>query len=319
MNRRERRRKLLEKNKAPTSKTLQEKTAEWLETLSVEECMYIDMYAKDFERADLMEMSAAFKRVFDSILHDYLIDDTLPEMTDVLEMRMIEEGNAIKGAKMGGQYYMAKIDKLKQQIISLYEELKEKGNYKNEKAIVQDIVAEFPTLTPTSIKSVITEHKRVLKRLNAMGVETVVEDTTIAEPQKNLSEDVVVSCSSISDEKEAEEKKQIEVVVENITEKINEVIAEDTTAETKEEPKKSKFRVIKEVVKYDVQGEFGVYHIENKTLNVGDAYNEETGIKSKDEIKEWADKQRQELLNKIALLDATEKEFIEIFEEFIND
>ena len=57
----------------------------------------------------------------------------------------------------------------------------------------------------------------------------------------------------------------------------------------------------------------------SKTLNVGDAYNKETGIKSLEEIKEWADKERQELLNKIALLDATEKEFIEIFEEFIND
>lgn len=296
MNRRERRRQeLLNKKIGPvaieTPKSLHEQTAEWLDTLSPQECIYIDTYAKDFSKCDLVALAGAYDRILTVFLDEHFPGMDYDKFTKELEWLLQSEGTIIKTYKMRGKDYMAKIDKMRNEIVAKYEDLKESGNYKNEKMLLEDVIIKFPQLTPTSIKSVIAEHKRALKKLNAIGVETIEE--TVIEPVK-------------------EEKEVIE--------HIQKVVAENTTTETVEEvvdnvvkESKSKFKILKEIVKYDIQGDFGVYHIENRILTI-----DNLGFDNKEGIKEYSSIERDLLLKQIAVLDAREQEMLEVFEEFIN-
>ena len=85
----------------------------------------------------------------------------------------------------------------------------------------------------------------------------------------------------------------------------------------------SKLKVIKEVTKVvsrDVEGEYGIYHIEGNVVNINDEY----AFTNSSEVKNWASETRKELAEKLEKIKAEirhinmcEAEAIEVIETYM--
>lgn len=115
---------------------------------------------------------------------------------------------------------------------------------------------------------------------------------------------------------DTEEKELGQVNIPVVEEKAN-------TSQKNKDKKASKLKVIKEVTKVvsrDVEGEFGVYHIEGNVVNINDEYAFSNSI----EVKNWASETRKELAEKlekikteIRHINMCEAEALEVIETYL--
>lgn len=158
--------------------------------------------------------------------------------------------------------------------------------------------------------------------------------------EKDLIKDLAVNYKAtqnairliVKDYKKSKEDKEIEEAAAYILEEDNQQEVVNTTAENEEikpleNNKKSKYKIIKEVVQRDIQGEHGVYHIENGSMTIDSiTYDSKEDIEKDYEIatdlieKEYNAKLEElEVLKKEKIDNAvsSRNEALEIMEEFM--
>lgn len=100
-------------------------------------------------------------------------------------------------------------------------------------------------------------------------------------------------------EKEAAAKKAIEILEE--ADKKTEVVNNSSKVEEVEADHEEEFEIVNKSI--ELKGKFGTYKIENRVMTV----NEELAFTDVEEIKDWANLEREELLKKIAIITAKEE------------
>ena len=156
----------------------------------------------------------------------------------------------------------------------------------------------------------------------------IAEREDISDKTKDITEEVDKEIEDAleyifeEDTKETQNKAHIEEkeVVQANTSKIDEKI---TTKENNKDKKASKLKVIKEVTKVverDVQGEYGIYHIEGNVVNINGEY----AFTNSSEVKNWASETRKELAEQLEKIKAEirhinmcEAEALEVIETYM--
>ena len=110
-------------------------------------------------------------------------------------------------------------------------------------------------------------------------------------------------------EKEAAAKKAIEILEE--ADKKTEVVNNSSKAEEVEADHEEEFEIVNRSI--ELKGKFGTYKIENRVMTV----NEELAFTDVEEIKDWANLEREELLKKIAIITAKEEEAIKAINRYM--
>ena len=110
-------------------------------------------------------------------------------------------------------------------------------------------------------------------------------------------------------EKEAAAKKAIEILEE--ADKKTEVVNNSSKVEEVEADHEEEFEIINRCI--ELKGKFGTYKIENRVMTV----NEELAFTDVEEIKDWANLEREELLKKIAIITAKEEEAIKAINRYM--
>lgn len=110
-------------------------------------------------------------------------------------------------------------------------------------------------------------------------------------------------------EKEAAAKKAIEILEE--ADKKTEVVNNSSKVEEVEADHEEEFEIVNKSI--ELKGKFGTYKIENRVMTV----NEELAFTDVEEIKDWANLEREELLKKIAIITAKEEESIKAINRYM--
>ena len=110
-------------------------------------------------------------------------------------------------------------------------------------------------------------------------------------------------------EKEAAAKKAIEILEE--ADKKTEVVNNSSKVEEVEADHEEEFEIVNRSI--ELKGKFGTYKIENRVMTV----NEELAFTDVEEIKDWANLEREELIKKIAIITAKEEEAIKAINRYM--
>lgn len=110
-------------------------------------------------------------------------------------------------------------------------------------------------------------------------------------------------------EKEAAAKKAIEILEE--ADKKTEVVNNSSKVEEVEADHEEAFEIVNRSI--ELKGKFGTYKIENRVMTV----NEELAFTDVEEIKDWANLEREELAKKMAIITAKEEEAIKAINRYM--
>ena len=110
-------------------------------------------------------------------------------------------------------------------------------------------------------------------------------------------------------EKEAAAKKAIEILEE--ADKKTEVVNNSSKVEEVEADHEEEFEIVNRSI--ELKGKFGTYKIENRVMTI----NEELAFTDVEEIKDWANLEREELLKKMAIITAKEEEAIKAINRYM--
>ena len=110
-------------------------------------------------------------------------------------------------------------------------------------------------------------------------------------------------------EKEAAAKKAIEILEE--ADKKTEVVNNSIKAEEVEADHEEEFEIVNRSI--ELKGKFGTYKIENRVMTI----NEELAFTDVEEIKDWANLEREELAKKMAIITAKEEEAIKAINRYM--
>lgn len=110
-------------------------------------------------------------------------------------------------------------------------------------------------------------------------------------------------------EKEAAAKKAIEILEE--ADKKTEVVNNSSKVEEVEADHEEEFEIVNRSI--ELKGKFGTYKIENRVMTV----NEELVFTDVEEIKDWANLEREELAKKMAIITAKEEEAIKAINRYM--
>lgn len=110
-------------------------------------------------------------------------------------------------------------------------------------------------------------------------------------------------------EKEAAAKKAIEILEE--ADKKTEVVNNSSKVEEVEADHEEEFEIVNRSI--ELKGKFGTYKIENRVMTV----NEELAFTDVEEIKDWANLEREELAKKMAIITAKEEEAIKAINRYM--
>lgn len=110
-------------------------------------------------------------------------------------------------------------------------------------------------------------------------------------------------------EKEAAAKKAIEILEE--ADKKTEVVNNSSKVEEVEADHEEEFEIVNKSI--ELKGKFGTYKIENRVMTV----NEELAFTDVEEIKDWANLEREELAKKMAIITAKEEEAIKAINRYM--
>ena len=110
-------------------------------------------------------------------------------------------------------------------------------------------------------------------------------------------------------EKEAAAKKAIEILEE--ADKKTEVVNNSSKVEEVEADHEDEFEIVNRSI--ELKGKFGTYKIENRVMTI----NEELAFTDVEEIKDWANLEREELAKKMAIITAKEEEAIKAINRYM--
>lgn len=169
--------------------------------------------------------------------------------------------------------------------------------------------------------------------------------SNILKEQKEKSDEAVATLKAMLGECDAETKDALEYIFPDMVEEnketdktqnkvdteekevgqVNTPLAEKKadTSENNKNKKVSKLKVVKEVTKVvsrDIEGEYGIYHIEGNVVNINDEY----AFTNTSEVKSWASETRKELAEKlekikteIRHINMCEAEALEVIETYM--
>lgn len=169
--------------------------------------------------------------------------------------------------------------------------------------------------------------------------------SNILKEQKEKSDEAVATLKAMLGECDAETKDALEYIFPDMVEEnketdktqnkvdteekevgqVNTPLAEEKadTSENNKNKKVSKLKVVKEVTKVvsrDIEGEYGIYHIEGNVVNINDEY----AFTNTSEVKSWASETRKELAEKlekikteIRHINMCEAEALEVIETYM--
>ena len=169
--------------------------------------------------------------------------------------------------------------------------------------------------------------------------------SNILKEQKEKSDEAVATLKAMLGECDAETKDALEYIFPDMVEENKEtdktqnkvdteekevgqvntplVEEEADTSENNKNKKVSKLKVVKEVTKVvsrDIEGEYGIYHIEGNVVNINDEY----AFTNTSEVKSWASETRKELAEKlekikteIRHINMCEAEALEVIETYM--
>ncbi|MBP3930752.1 MAG: hypothetical protein J6D47_14475 [Peptostreptococcaceae bacterium] len=169
--------------------------------------------------------------------------------------------------------------------------------------------------------------------------------SNILKEQKEKSDEAVATLKAMLGECDAETKDALEYIFPDMVEEnketdktqnkvdteekevgqVNTPLVEEKadTSENNKNKKVSKLKVVKEVTKVvsrDIEGEYGIYHIEGNVVNINDEY----AFTNTSEVKSWASETRKELAEKlekikteIRHINMCEAEALEVIETYM--
>lgn len=158
----------------------EQKLFKWLMSLNKEQKNLLTEYCTETIKSDILAFGQAFERVlrveFQELFNNVEEAETyLKRIVDLVE----EEGKALRKFENGSVEYMANLKQFKEEMIKKYEEERAKGV--KEKEIFNSLKMDYPKFTLNSIRNVIAEYKRDLRKAapvtaNEVNTEEIVRE-----------------------------------------------------------------------------------------------------------------------------------------------
>lgn len=301
------------------------KKAEFAKSLTPLQQEYIDEIKEAIRERTKIEMIASLDVAVTGALIKYT-ELTLEEIFDVNvtigkylgEIKNIER-------KMNSEERIMKIKAIEKEVAQIVCEMVIEG--KERKDVVKAVREKFKG-TGLTTAEINVAYKRACEQYKNIKEEWKEESEKAVENIKS----VLGECDKetkdaleyifAEDTKETQNKARIE---EKEVEQANIPVDEEkiNTSKNKGDKKMSKLKVIKEVTKVvsrDVEGEYGIYHIEGNVVNINDEY----AFTNSSEVKNWASETRKELAEKlekikteIRHINMCEAEALEVIETYM--
>lgn len=301
------------------------KKAEFAKSLTPLQQEYIDEIKEAIRERTKIEMIASLDVAVTGALIKYT-ELTLEEIFDVNvtigkylgEIKNIER-------KMNSEERIMKIKAIEKEVAQIVCEMVIEG--KERKDVVKAVREKFKG-TGLTTAEINVAYKRACEQYKNIKEEWKEESEKAVENIKS----VLGECDKetkdaleyifAEDTKETQNKARIE---EKEVEQANIPVDEEkiNTSKNKGDKKMSKLKVIKEVTKVvsrDVEGEYGIYHIEGNVVNINDEY----AFSNASEVKNWASETRKELAEKlekikteIRHINMCEAEALEVIETYM--
>lgn len=328
MNRKERRLKEKEKKREDNKKV---EAMAWFKSLPQAKYLLIDSLIKIEARKENDSLLQAIDRCFSAAVFEELENlewEDVKRIIDKSAELMLDDAHKMKELKekLGGSYDMAvkKINEMGPEIEARIRELIEAGY--NQKVSVKILIEEFKEISTAMLTNAYKKTKAIIKdeekaKLVAGSIKGVA-----GESDKELEEalEYIFEDSAKDSEKEADTEEKEEKAI-NIQEEEKETNLNDNTdIKAIVENKSSKLRVVKEITKVverTVQGEYGLYNIKGSVVTVDEEYS----FENIEDVKSWANFEREELIKKIEELklkiehiNSCENEAIEVIENFMD-
>lgn len=328
MNRKERRLKEKEKKREDNKKV---EAMAWFKSLPAAKHLLIDSLIKIEARKENDSLLQAIDRCFSAAVFEELENlewEDVKRIIDKSAELMLDDAHKMKELKekLGGSYDMAvkKINEMGPEIEARIRELIEAGY--NQKVSVKILIEEFKEISTAMLTNAYKKTKVIIKdeekaKLVAGSIKGVA-----GESDKELEEalEYIFEDSAKDSEKEADTEEKEEKAI-NIQEEEKETNLNDNTdIKAIVENKSSKLRVVKEITKVverTVQGEYGLYNIKGSVVTVDEEYS----FENIEDVKSWANFEREELIKKIEELklkiehiNSCENEAIEVIENFMD-
>lgn len=328
MNRKERRLKEKEKKREDNKKV---EAMAWFKSLPAAKHLLIDSLIKIEARKENDSLLQAIDRCFSAAVFEELENlewEDVKRIIDKSAELMLDDAHKMKELKekLGGSYDMAvkKINEMGPEIEARIRELIEAGY--NQKVSVKILIEEFKEISTAMLTNAYKKTKAIIKdeektKLVAGSIKGVA-----GESDKELEDalEYIFEDSAKDSEKEADTEEKEEKAI-NIQEEEKETNLNDNTdIKAIVENKSSKLRVVKEITKVverTVQGEYGLYNIKGSVVTVDEEYS----FENIEDVKSWANFEREELIKKIEELklkiehiNSCENEAIEVIEKFMD-
>ena len=328
MNRKERRLKEKEKKREDNKKV---EAMAWFKSLPAAKHLLIDSLIKIEARKENDSLLQAIDRCFSAAVFEELENlewEDVKRIIDKSAELMLDDAHKMKNLKgsLGGSYDMAvkKINEMGPEIEARIRELIEAGY--NQKVSVKILIEEFKEISTAMLTNAYKKTKAIIKdeektKLVAGSIKGVA-----GESDKELEEalEYIFEDSAKDSEKEADTEEKEEKAI-NIQEEEKETNLNDNTdIKAIVENKSSKLRVVKEITKVverTVKGEYGLYNIKGSVVTVDEEYS----FENIEDVKSWANFEREELIKKIEELklkiehiNSCESEAIEVIENFVD-
>lgn len=304
---------------------------EWFRGLPPAKQLLIDSLVKIEASKETDNIYQAIDRCFSAAIFqefDFLEYEEVTRAIDLSADLMIDDAHKIKDLKdkLGGSYDMAikKINEMGPKVEARIRELIKEGY--NQKLTIKTISEEFKELSTAMItntykktKALVREEEKLKKIAEREDVSDKTKDTT-----EEVDKEIEDALEYIFEEDTKEAKNKAHTEEKEVGQvNIPKTEVKVTTKENKKDKKASKLKVIKEVTKVvsrDVEGEYGIYHIEGNVVNINNEY----AFANSSEVKNWASETRKELAEKlekikteIRHINMCEAEALEVIETYM--
>lgn len=328
MNRKERRLKEKEKKREDNKKV---EAMAWFKSLPAAKHLLIDSLIKIEARKENDSLLQAIDRCFSAAVFEELENlewEDVKRIIDKSAELMLDDAHKMKNLKgsLGGSYDMAvkKINEMGPEIEARIRELIEAGY--NQKVSVKILIEEFKEISTAMLTNAYKKTKAIIKDEEKAKLISDSIKEVVGESDKELEEalEYIFEDGAKDSEKEANTEEKEEKAI-NVQEEEKETNLNDNTdIKAIVENKSSKLRVVKEITKVverTVKGEYGLYNIKGSVVTVDEEYS----FENIEDVKSWANFEREELIKKIEELklkiehiNSCESEAIEVIENFMD-
>ena len=328
MNRQERRDREKEQRKENKKKR---EAMEWFRTLPPSKQLLVDSLVKIEAKKDNEGILQAIDRCFSAAVIQEIESvewEDIKRIIDTSAEMMLDDAHKIKGFKdkLGGSYEMAikKVNEMGPVVEERIRELIAEGY--NQKLTIKILQEEFRELSTAMITNAYKKTKAFIKEEEELKniAENKEESSDISErikavmgePDKEIEEALEYIFEKEENKAHTEGKEVSHVNIPDEEEKAN-------TEANKQEKKVSKLKIINEVVKVisrDIEGAYGIYHIEDGIVEINGEYKFENAKA----VKDWASGTRAKLAEElerikteIRHINMCEAEALEVIETYM--